>query len=191
MVLKSSPLYTHRGSAALIFAVDHPTFICWPEEFPLALSRLSGINILRHIATQMIFKLLILRETSEGEVLSHVLFGIMQLVSAIRSRDHPIGRDRNQHVHDDSERRNAAQQTDNKSDTAEELGANREKRQRRGNTHLLGEEAHRALESVAAKPAQHLLRSVHEEGHTENQAHKGERQNVESRRVCETLAFSY
>src|SRR5271157_3980393 len=91
------------------------------------------------------------------------------------------GRYRHQHVDDDSERRDAAEQAYDKSETAEELRTNREKRQRRRNAHLLGEEAHGALEAVAAKPAQHLLRSVHEECHPEDQAYYDEGQVVWSR----------
>ena len=55
------------------------------------------------------------------------------------------------------------------------------KGQRRRNAHLLREEAHGALEAVAAKPAQHLLRSMRKERHSEDQAHEGEGQVVWSR----------
>src|SRR5271165_451952 len=90
-------------------------------------------------------------------------------------------RDRNQHVHNDSECRNAAEQAHDESETTEELRTNGEKGQRRRNPHLLGEEAHGALEAVAAKPAQHLLRSVRKERHPEHQAYEGEGQVVWSR----------
>ena len=70
--------------------------------------------------------------------------------------------DSNQHVHHDAEGRDAAEQADDQSQAAEEFGANRQKSQWSRDAHLLGEEAHGALEAVAAKPAQHLLRAVRE-----------------------------
>src|SRR5664280_741457 len=90
------------------------------------------------------------------------------------------GGDGDQHIDDDSERGNSAEQTNQKYKATEEFGANCQSRQRRRNPHLLGKEPHRAVEAITSKPAQHLLRAVHKEGYAEHQAHDGEREVVRS-----------
>ncbi len=72
-------------------------------------------------------------------------------------------RDGDEHIDDDAQRCDTAEQTNQKSKATEEFGANCQERQRRRNSHLLGEEPHGAVEAVPSKPAQHLLRAVREE----------------------------
>src|SRR5664280_521025 len=90
------------------------------------------------------------------------------------------GGDGDQHIDDDSERGNSAEQTNQKSKATEEFGANCQERQGRWNSHLLGEESHRAVEAITSKPAQHFLRAMHKEGHAKHQAHDGEREVIRS-----------
>jgi len=77
-----------------------------------------------------------------------------------------------QHVAHDSECGNAAEESDDEAQSAEELGADGEKGDGRRDSHLMGEETHGAAEAVSAEPAQHLLRAVCEEyaahHHTKN-----------------------
>src|SRR6202000_242477 len=64
--------------------------------------------------------------------------------------------DGHQHVHDDAKRSDAAEQSDDQAEASEEFRTDGEESQRGGNAHLLGKGAHGAVETVAAKPAQHL-----------------------------------
>src|ERR1035438_10077548 len=79
------------------------------------------------------------------------------------------GCDGDQHVGDDAQRRDATEQTNQKSEATEEFGANCQEGQRRRNSHLLREESHGTVEAVASKPAQHLLRAMSKENHTQHQ----------------------
>src|SRR6266404_5027113 len=59
-------------------------------------------------------------------------------------------------------------------DAAEEFGADGQKGQRRGDVHLLGEEAHSAAEAEAAEPAESLLRTVRKKDPTKNEPKDGQ-----------------
>src|ERR1019366_3245612 len=92
------------------------------------------------------------------------------------------GCDGDQHVDDDAQRCDTAEQTNQKSETTEEFGANCQERQRRRNSHLLGEEPHGAVEARTSKPAQHFLRAVHKERDAKHQAHDGKYKVIRSRK---------
>src|SRR5580704_6139988 len=68
--------------------------------------------------------------------------------------------DGDKHVADNAEGSDAAEEADDQAESAEEFGADGEKREWRRNSHLMREEAHGAAEAVSAEPAQHLLRAV-------------------------------
>src|SRR6266478_8626554 len=79
---------------------------------------------------------------------------------------------RNDHIHRDSECRDARQETENQSEAAKKLRANREKRKHRRNMHLRGEESHCAGKAVAPEPSEDFLRAVREEHDTEHNSHE-------------------
>jgi hypothetical protein len=66
-----------------------------------------------------------------------VIFEALTFLLAVPVHKEPVVyvhcRDRDQHVDDDAEGRNAAEQADDQAQAAEEFGADGEKRQRRGN----------------------------------------------------------
>jgi hypothetical protein len=70
--------------------------------------------------------------------------------------------DGHEHVADNSEGGDAAQESDDQAESAEELRADGEKGEGRWDSHLVSEEAHGAGKAVSAEPAQHLLCAVRE-----------------------------
>src|SRR5713226_7086551 len=64
------------------------------------------------------------------------------------------------HITEDAEGGNASEESKDESHPAEELGGDGEKRERRGNAHLVGEKTHGGTETITSKPAQHFLRAV-------------------------------
>src|SRR5713226_2404548 len=64
------------------------------------------------------------------------------------------------HIAEDAEGGDASEESKDESQPAEEFGADGEKRERRGNAHLVGEKTHGGTETITAKPAQHFLRAV-------------------------------
>src|SRR5258708_12355964 len=76
--------------------------------------------------------------------------------------DHGYGR---HHVASDAESGDATEKAENQADAAEEFGTYGQEGQRRRDVRLLGEESHGARESIAAKPAEGLLRPLPEKDH--------------------------
>src|ERR1035438_10013217 len=72
------------------------------------------------------------------------------------------------HQAHDSERRDSGQQPYDQPKSAKEFGADDEKSHGRGHSHMR-EGPHRAVETVAAKPAQHFLASMRQEHYSEDQ----------------------
>src|SRR2546426_4919992 len=64
------------------------------------------------------------------------------------------------HIAEDAEGGDASEESKDEAQPAEELGGDGEKRERRGNAHLMGEKTHGGTETVTAKPTQHFLRAV-------------------------------
>src|SRR5713101_1448186 len=64
------------------------------------------------------------------------------------------------HIAEDAEGGNASEESKDEAQPAEELGGDGEKRERRGNAHLMGEKTHGGAETITAKPTQHFLRAV-------------------------------
>src|SRR5712692_10028568 len=81
--------------------------------------------------------------------------------------------DGHHHVASDAESGDAAEQAKKQADAAEEFGADGQEGERRGDVHDLGEETHGAGESIAAEPAEGLLRAVREEDHAKDEAKDG------------------
>src|SRR5713226_6699805 len=73
------------------------------------------------------------------------------------------------HLPANSERRNASQQSKNEPQSAKEFGADNQIGYRRRQSDM-GEEAHGAVNAIPTKPAQHFLRPVREEHHSQNQS---------------------
>src|ERR1700704_1446662 len=69
------------------------------------------------------------------------------------------------HLYTNSQSGDASQQAEDETQPAKKFSADDKKRDRSGHTHL-GEESHCAVEAIAAKPAQHLLRAVSEVHHS-------------------------
>src|SRR5262249_31922948 len=95
---------------------------------------------------------------------------ILKAFSLLRSR--PIHkktklsvnhRYRHQHVERDAERADAGEETDDQSQSTEELSSDSQKGKHGWNMHGSGEETHRPGKAIATKPSQHLLGSVSEE----------------------------
>jgi hypothetical protein len=85
--------------------------------------------------------------------------------------DHGYG---HHHIASNAKSGNATEKAKNQADAAEEFGADGQKCEGGGDVRLLGEEGHGGGESVAAKPAERLLRAVREEDHAKNEAKNGE-----------------
>jgi len=81
--------------------------------------------------------------------------------------NHSDGHD---HIGEDSQRRDSGQESQNEAEAAKEFRAYGQKSEQHRNVHDPGEETHGAGESVAAEPAQHLLRAVCEENHPKGEA---------------------
>jgi hypothetical protein len=79
-------------------------------------------------------------------------------------------RDGHHHVASDAESGDAAEESEEQADAAEEFGADGQESEWRGDVHDLREEAHGAGESVAAKPAESFLRTVREKDHAKDEA---------------------
>jgi len=79
--------------------------------------------------------------------------------------DHGYG---HYHIASNAKSGNATEKAEKQADAAEEFGADGQKGEGGGDVRLLGEEGHGARESVAAKPAEHLLRTVREEHHAKD-----------------------
>src|SRR6266446_4323858 len=84
---------------------------------------------------------------------------------------HPYG---GQHVAKNAEGGDAPEEPEHQPNAAEEFGADGQKGQRRGDVHLLGEEAHSAAEAEAAEPAESLLRTVRKKDPTKNEPKDGQ-----------------
>ena len=88
-------------------------------------------------------------------------------------------RDGNQHVHQNSKRRDAAQESQDQAESAEELRDNCQKGEERWNAHA-AEETHGAIETGAAPPAEHLLCTVSKHHDAKPQARNSERGGIPS-----------
>src|ERR1035441_6136255 len=66
----------------------------------------------------------------------------------------------------------ARQQPDNQPQPAKEFSADDQKRDGSGHSHV-GKGPHGAVKTIASKPAQHFLRAVREEHHSQNQPQDG------------------
>src|SRR5258708_28669368 len=86
-------------------------------------------------------------------------------------------RDGHDYVAKDSKGRNASEQSEDKTQSAEEFRGNGQKCEYGRNVHDSSEEAHRAGEAVSTEPPEHLLGAVGEEDHSKHQA-KNSRCNV-------------
>src|SRR5260370_24549258 len=64
------------------------------------------------------------------------------------------------HIAEDAEGGNASEESKDEAQPAEAFGGDGEKRQRRGNAHLVGEQTHGGTGTITATPAQHFLRAV-------------------------------
>src|SRR5580658_108886 len=89
---------------------------------------------------------------------------------AIRQVNHE---DRPDHLDAYAESGNAGEQSDNQSQSAKEFSADDQKRHGSGYSHVL-KESHGAVKTVASEPAQHFLRPMREEQHTENHSQSGQ-----------------
>jgi hypothetical protein len=78
------------------------------------------------------------------------------------------------HVAEDAEGRDAAQETDDQSKAAEKFRHDGEKRQGCGNSRLVREEAHGSAKAVASKPSEDFLASVREKNDSEYEPENGE-----------------
>ena len=79
-------------------------------------------------------------------------------------------RDGHDHVAKDCKGRNASEQSEDETQSAEEFRGDGQKREYGRNVQDSREEAHRAGEAVATEPPQHLLGAVGEEDHSEHQS---------------------
>ena len=89
--------------------------------------------------------------------------------------NHSDGHD---HIGEDSQRRDSGQESQNEAEAAKEFRTYGQKSEQHRNVHDPGEEAHGARESVAAEPAQHLLRAVGEENRAQHQPYQREQEIV-------------
>src|SRR5436305_5873128 len=69
----------------------------------------------------------------------------------------------NQHVDRDPKCSDASEETEDQSQSTEELGSDGQKRKHGRNVHGSGKETHRAGKAIAAEPPEHLLCSMGEE----------------------------
>jgi len=79
-----------------------------------------------------------------------------------------------QHVAADTEGRYAAEKAEEQADAPQKFRADGQESEGSRNMHALSEETHGAGETIAAKPAESLLRAVSKESDTENQAKNGD-----------------
>src|SRR5882762_956269 len=79
-------------------------------------------------------------------------------------------RDGHHHVAKDSKGRNTSEQSEDKTQSAEEFRSNGQKCEYGRNVQDSREEAHCAVEAVSAEPPKHLLSAVGEEDHSEHQS---------------------
>jgi hypothetical protein len=106
-----------------------------------------------------------------------VLVSLTLLVSKpVREKSEvPVNhRNGDKHVYANAQRGDAAQESENQAQPAEELRANRQEGQRGRDAQRLGEKAHGAAKAIATEPAQHLLRPVSEENDSQYNPYYGQ-----------------
>src|SRR5208337_5328872 len=81
--------------------------------------------------------------------------------------------DRSDHQADNSKRGNASKQSNHESESAKQLRADDQQPNRNRYSHVRIA-SHGDLETIAAKPAQHPLRPMSEEHHSQNHAQSGQ-----------------
>ena len=100
-----------------------------------------------------------------------MIFDSFALLGARPIHEEAIGRMHYQngdnHVNENTERRNAREETKYQSEAAKEFRHNREKRKRGRDMHPLGEKAHGICKSGPSKPSERFLRAMGEKDHSQ------------------------